>query len=101
MYSDSMPQITEVSAKTILTPQKFGSLAGFYDYSLNPYGGCAFKCSYCYVPSFPSARHEPGEWGDWIEVKKNAAQLVRKERQKVLAHAYSLAQPQIPISTPN
>ena len=83
MYIGFMPQITEVSAKTILTPQKFGSLAGFYDYSLNPYGGCAFKCSYCYVPSFPSARHEPGEWGDWVEVKTNAAQLIRKERQKV------------------
>jgi hypothetical protein len=27
----------------ILTPQKEGSLSGFYDYSLNPYIGCAFQ----------------------------------------------------------
>lgn len=78
-----MPQITEIQAKTILTPQKYGSLSGFYDYSLNPYGGCAFKCSYCYVPSFPSSRHQPEEWGNWLEIKKNAPELIRKERTKV------------------
>lgn len=83
MYIIHMPQITEIQARTILTPQKFGSLAGFYDYSLNPYAGCAFKCSYCYVPSFPSAKHQPGEWGNWIEVKKNAPELIRKERTRV------------------
>jgi len=78
-----MSKVVEVTAATILTPQKVGSLANWYDYSLNPYGGCAFSCSYCYVPKFPNARHEPSEWGKWVEVKVNAPELIRKERTKV------------------
>lgn len=78
-----MPTVTEIEAKSILTPQKVGSLASHFDYSLNPYAGCAFKCSYCYVPSFPSSRHEPQDWGDWVEVKTNAAALIRRDRLKV------------------
>ncbi|MBX9692561.1 MAG: radical SAM protein [Cyanobacteria bacterium] len=76
--------ITEVKAERILTPQKFGSLAGSYDYSLNPYAGCAFSCTYCYVPKFPNARHDDfRQWGKWIEVKVNAPELIRKERTLV------------------
>jgi DNA repair photolyase len=75
--------ITEVKAASILTPQKFGSLSGRYDYSLNPYAGCAFRCSYCYVPKFPSSRHDDyKQWGNWVEVKINAPELIRKERFK-------------------
>jgi DNA repair photolyase len=79
---EHMAHVTEVKAKTILTPQKYGSLSGGYDFSLNPYAGCAFKCSYCYVPKFPS-KHSYEEWGEWVEVKVNAADLIRKERALV------------------
>jgi len=78
-----MPQVTEVLARSILTPQKAGSLAGAYDFSLNPYAGCAFACSYCYVPKFPSARHQPEQKGGWVEAKLNAPQLIKKERALV------------------
>lgn len=79
-----MMEVTEIQATTILTPQKVGSLAGRYTYSLNPYAGCAFRCSYCYVPKFPNARHDDFTmWGQWVEVKKNAPALIRKERSKV------------------
>ena len=77
-----MPSVTEVKAKSILTPQKVGSLSGGYNFSLNPYAGCAFKCSYCYVPKFPS-KHDFQDWGEWVEVKVNAAELIRKERALV------------------
>lgn len=76
-------QIKEVQAKSILTPQALGSLSRGYDYSLNPYGGCAFRCSYCYVPKFPNAHHSPQEWGTWINVKVNAPALLQKDRLKV------------------
>lgn len=75
--------VREVKANTILTPQKVGSLVNHYEYSLNPYAGCAFACSYCYVPKFPNAEHQSFEWGKWVNVKINAAQLIYKERQKV------------------
>jgi DNA repair photolyase len=76
-------KVTEVQARSILTPQKLGSLAGAYDFSLNPYAGCAFSCSYCYVPKFPSARSGEQAWGSWVEVKVNAPELIRKERARI------------------
>lgn len=79
----NMVEVIETTASSILTPQKVGSLAGWYDYTLNPYAGCAFSCSYCYVPKFPSARHANDRWGSWVEVKTNAAALIRRDRQKV------------------
>ena len=76
-------QVREIEAGTILTPQKWGSLHSTYEYSLNPYAGCAFSCSYCYVPKFPNARHEYFEWGSWVDVKVNAPELIARERLKV------------------
>lgn len=78
-----MRNVQEIIAKSILTPQKVGSLEGAFDYSLNPYAGCAFACSYCYVPKFPNARHEVKEWGNWLEIKTNAPELIAKDRLKI------------------
>lgn len=75
-------QIKEITSKTILTPQGSGSLSDGYDFSLNPYAGCAFSCSYCYVPKFPNER-SPWEWGQWVNVKINAPELIRRDRLKV------------------
>ncbi len=76
-------QIREITSKSILTPQGYGSLAETYDFSLNPYAGCAFACSYCYVPKFPNGEHIPSEWGQWVNVKVNAPELIRRDRLKV------------------
>jgi len=78
-----MVSITEITASSILVPQRAGSLSGGYDYSINPYAGCAFSCSYCYVPKFPNGNHHFSEWGQWVHVKTNAPELIRKERTKV------------------
>lgn len=78
-----MVHITETHASSILVPQKVGSLSGYYDFTINPYAGCAFSCSYCYVPKFPNGRHTYKEWGKWVEVKINAPELIRKERTRV------------------
>ncbi len=78
-------EIREITAKSILTPQGYGSLSESYDFSLNPYSGCAFACSYCYVPKFPNGDHSPTEWGQWVKVKVNAPELIRKDRLKVFS----------------
>jgi DNA repair photolyase len=80
-YKD-MRAIQEIRSSSILTPQKFGSLSDHYDYTINPYAGCAFGCSYCYVPKFPG-NHKVGEWGSWVNVKVNAPELLRKDRTKI------------------
>lgn len=78
-----MVHVSEIVASSILVPQKVGSLSGHYDFTLNPYAGCAFACSYCYVPKFPNGKHAVKDWGKWVEVKTNAPELIRKERTSV------------------
>ncbi len=56
-----------------------GRLAAF-DYSLNPYVGCGFGCSYCYASFFQPDPERFETWGKWVDVKRNAAEAVRSAR---------------------
>lgn len=56
-----------------------------YSHSLNPYTGCAFGCSYCYVRQMPVSTFRGAEWGTWVDVKKEAAELLHKELRKAKA----------------
>lgn len=63
-------------AKSILTPT-----SGFmsqYKFTLNPYGGCAFGCEYCYARFFASSSRQQETWGQWVLVKTNARELIAK-----------------------
>ncbi|MDP9353443.1 MAG: radical SAM protein [Chloroflexota bacterium] len=74
-----MPTLTASEARSILTPQKGGALRGRYSYTLNPYRGCAFGCSYCYAKGFT---HDPvleASWGGWVQAKLNAPELLCRE----------------------
>lgn len=55
-----------------------GFLAG-YSHSLNPYAGCSYGCSYCYVRKLPVAMFRGLEWGEWVHVKEGASERLRKE----------------------
>ncbi|MEK5389399.1 radical SAM protein [Margalitia sp. FSL K6-0131] len=66
--------------KTILN-KGTGYLSG-YTHSLNPYTGCSFGCSYCYVRQMPVSLFREGEWGEWVDVKNGAADLLKKELQR-------------------
>lgn len=55
-----------------------GYLTG-YSHTLNPYAGCAYGCSYCYVRQMPVALFRAESWGEWVDVKQNAPALLRKE----------------------
>lgn len=59
--------IEHKTPKQLLTPTR-GYLKG-YSHTLNPYMGCAFGCSYCYVRRLPVALFKGQEWGMWIDVK--------------------------------
>ena len=43
-----------------------------YDYTLNPYSGCSFGCSYCYAAFFSPDVDKRDSWGQWVTVKTNA-----------------------------
>jgi DNA repair photolyase len=53
-----------------------------YDYSLNPYSGCAFGCTYCYAAFFARDNEKREQWGYWVNVKDNALSLLQKFRKK-------------------
>jgi len=75
-------KITYSDVSTILTPA-----SGFmedYDYTLNPYSGCSFGCSYCYAAFFSRDKDKMDNWGKWLVVKENALALLIKKRKKPL-----------------
>jgi DNA repair photolyase len=77
-----MISITPRTARSILT-RATGYISA-YDYTLNPYAGCAFACTYCYAAFFAPTRTQQHTWGRWIEVKENALDLLRKRRKRPL-----------------
>ncbi|MBD7971019.1 SPL family radical SAM protein [Paenibacillus gallinarum] len=71
-------EINNTIAKKILSETKGESTVGF-THSLNPYSGCAFGCSYCYVREMPIQKYKDIPWGEWINIKINAAENYKKE----------------------
>lgn len=71
-----MIKIQEVEAKSALVKSKIPSA----DYVINPYGGCAFGCSYCYAIFMRKfSGHLDDRWGQYVDVKINAPLLLRKQ----------------------
>jgi DNA repair photolyase len=47
-----------------------------YDFTLNPYSGCSFGCTYCYAAFFSRNKERRDSWGYWVSVKENAVDLL-------------------------
>lgn len=71
-------------ASSILT--KASGFMGDYDFTLNPYAGCSFGCSYCYAAFFSRTEQQRKSWGQWVQVKENALQLLKRFRKKPLTN---------------
>ena len=41
-----------------------------YDFTLNPYSGCSFGCTYCYAAFFSRDVEKRDSWGYWVNVKE-------------------------------
>jgi DNA repair photolyase len=70
--------VREIQAKAILSVSKV------HDYALNPYTGCEHACSYCYARFMKRFSGHKEPWGDFVDAKINAPDLllVEKERKK-------------------
>lgn len=68
-----MLKIREIKAKSIITKSGLD-----VDYVINPYVGCLHGCVYCYARFMKrfTNHHEP--WGQFVDVKINAAELIPK-----------------------
>ena len=71
--------IREIKAKTILSKSQV------YDYALNPYVGCQHNCVYCYAKFMKRFTGHRERWGEFVDVKINAPELLAHEvrRKKV------------------
>ena len=65
--------VKEIQSKSILSVSKV------YPYVINPYTGCQHNCSYCYARFMKrfTGHHEP--WGQFVDVKVNAPDLLKLE----------------------
>ena len=68
--------VKEVHAKSILSKSQV------FPYTINAYTGCEHACSYCYARFMRrfSGHQEP--WGEFVDVKVNAPQLLAKQIQR-------------------
>jgi DNA repair photolyase len=66
-------QVREIRSKTILTKSKI------YSYAVNPYVGCQHGCRYCYARFMKKFTGHDEPWGDFVDVKINAPDLLAKE----------------------
>ncbi len=68
--------VKEIQAKSILSASKV------YPYVINPYTGCQHGCSYCYARFMKRVTGHREPWGEFVDVKINAADLLRTEIKK-------------------
>ncbi len=68
--------VREIHSKTILSVSKI------HDYVINPYVGCAHACSYCYARFMKRFTGHGEPWGEFVDVKINAAALLPAELKK-------------------
>jgi DNA repair photolyase len=68
--------IKEIHAKTILSNSKI------FPYVINPYVGCQHACTYCYARFMKRFTHHHEPWGQFVDIKINAPELLSQEIKK-------------------
>ncbi|MDP1629729.1 MAG: radical SAM protein [bacterium] len=66
-------KIREIQAKNILSKSKV------YNWTINPYVGCQHACFYCYAIFMKRFSGHKENWGEFVDVKINAPELLTEE----------------------
>jgi DNA repair photolyase len=69
-------KIQEIQAKNILSKSRV------YDWTINPYVGCQHGCIYCYAKFMKRFSGHKENWGEFVDVKINAPELLNREIKK-------------------
>jgi DNA repair photolyase len=75
--------INEVKCKSILNKSGISVI----DYAINPYYGCAHKCQYCYAVFMKKFTGHSEPWGDFVDVKVNAPEVLARQIQRLKARS--------------
>jgi DNA repair photolyase len=65
--------VREIYARSILVKSQVS------DYAVNPYVGCQHRCTYCYARFMKRFTGHREPWGEFVDVKINAPDLLSKE----------------------
>lgn len=74
-----MIKIKEITCKNILSTSGIPGI----DYALNPYVGCEHGCVYCYAIFMKRFTGHNEPWGDFVDVKVNAPEILRKQLTRI------------------
>ena len=90
-------EVGERPAASIFTRGKGRTAA--YDWTLNPYTGCGFACSYCYAAFFVADDDRRERWGEWVDVKTRAEREILSKRglRGAKVHMSSATDPYQPV----
>lgn len=68
-------KINTIQCKTLLTKSKLPEA----DYCINPYVGCLHGCVYCYARYMRRFTGHTEKWGEFVDVKMNAPEVLARE----------------------
>lgn len=71
-----------------------------FDYVINCYRGCSFGCLHCYASFMKKFTGHKEKWGDFVDVKVNSVELLKKEIKKInkgRVFLSSVTDPYLPI----
>jgi DNA repair photolyase len=68
----------EINCKSILTKSGIKGV----DYAINPYVGCGHGCVYCYATFIKRFTGHKEEWGTFVDVRGNAAEVMAKQMKR-------------------
>ncbi len=80
-----------IDARSIFSPATGFIRRGGFDWTCNPYLGCSFGCIYCYAMFLPQNRRPKEDWGRWVQAKRNAVELARRQAPKLAGQALYLS----------
>lgn len=70
--------VKEILCKSVLSNSGISSV----DYAVNPYVGCQHGCVYCYARFMKRFTGHKEEWGEFVDIRVNAPQVLAKEISK-------------------
>ena len=81
------PVVREIRCKSILNRSRIPGI----DYAINPYVGCEHACVYCYSDFMGRFRPHPEPWGQFVDVKVNAAEILQRQMRRAKPGLVSLS----------
>lgn len=71
-------RIEEIKVKSIIVKSNLPE----GDFVINPYVGCGHNCLYCYARFMKRFTNHPEPWGEFVDVKINALDLIQENTDK-------------------